>query len=279
MSSRSAARLASVGRRLTLKPCCGVPSASTSRPDTRADVRRLVERVGEPGDGAGRRGGVGVEEQEPRRPGGGAGGVDAAGEAEVPLQREDRARAAPRRGPGGAAVGRGVVGDNDLGLARVDGGQAALEPGAADCQLTTRTDTDGPGTSAHYSKRARRAGSPGGTTAPPASNVTRDPSMLIKTRTGAAVLRDHAGVGLRQPPHVHARGDRGRRRRGARRRPARRSSTDASAQAGNVWPIANAAKSPLSTTEKVNAFEDITSYNNFYEFGTDKATRRATPAS
>jgi sulfoxide reductase catalytic subunit YedY len=45
---------------------------------------------------------------------------------------------------------------------------------------------------------------------------------------------------------------------------------DASAQAGNVWPIANAAKSPLSTNEKVNAFEDITGYNNFYEFGTDK---------
>ena len=46
---------------------------------------------------------------------------------------------------------------------------------------------------------------------------------------------------------------------------------DASAQAGNVWPIANAAKSPLSTNEKVNAFEDITGYNNFYEFGTDKS--------
>ena len=41
-------------------------------------------------------------------------------------------------------------------------------------------------------------------------------------------------------------------------------------QNGGVWPIANAAKSPLSTTEKVNAFEDITGYNNFYEFGTDK---------
>jgi len=46
--------------------------------------------------------------------------------------------------------------------------------------------------------------------------------------------------------------------------------TDAAAQAGNVWPITNAAKSPFSTTEKVNAFEDITGYNNFYEFGTDK---------
>jgi methionine sulfoxide reductase catalytic subunit len=31
-----------------------------------------------------------------------------------------------------------------------------------------------------------------------------------------------------------------------------------------------AAKSPYSTEEAPNSFEDITSYNNFYEFGTDK---------
>ena len=29
-------------------------------------------------------------------------------------------------------------------------------------------------------------------------------------------------------------------------------------------------KSPFSTTEKANSFEDVTHYNNFYEFGTDK---------
>src|SRR2546422_4523057 len=29
-------------------------------------------------------------------------------------------------------------------------------------------------------------------------------------------------------------------------------------------------KSPFSTTEKQNTFEDVTHYNNFYEFGTDK---------
>jgi sulfoxide reductase catalytic subunit YedY len=29
-------------------------------------------------------------------------------------------------------------------------------------------------------------------------------------------------------------------------------------------------KSPFSTTEKENSFEDVTHYNNFYEFGTDK---------
>src|SRR4029077_2600471 len=30
------------------------------------------------------------------------------------------------------------------------------------------------------------------------------------------------------------------------------------------------AKSPFSTTEKQNTFEDVTHYNNYYEFGTDK---------
>jgi methionine sulfoxide reductase catalytic subunit len=30
-------------------------------------------------------------------------------------------------------------------------------------------------------------------------------------------------------------------------------------------------KSPFSTTEKQNSFEDVTHYNNFYEFGTDKS--------
>ena len=33
----------------------------------------------------------------------------------------------------------------------------------------------------------------------------------------------------------------------------------------------SAAKSPLSTSEPMTSLEDITSYNNFYEFGTDKA--------
>jgi methionine sulfoxide reductase catalytic subunit len=31
------------------------------------------------------------------------------------------------------------------------------------------------------------------------------------------------------------------------------------------------AKSPFSTTEKQNSFQDVTHYNNYYEFGTDKA--------
>ena len=33
----------------------------------------------------------------------------------------------------------------------------------------------------------------------------------------------------------------------------------------------NLVKSPFSTTEKQNSFEDVTHYNNFYEFGTDKS--------
>jgi sulfoxide reductase catalytic subunit YedY len=34
--------------------------------------------------------------------------------------------------------------------------------------------------------------------------------------------------------------------------------------------FASLAKSPFSTTEKQNTYEDVTHYNNFYEFGTDK---------
>ena len=36
-------------------------------------------------------------------------------------------------------------------------------------------------------------------------------------------------------------------------------------------PLPSAAKSPFSTGEKQNTFEEIVSYNNFYEFGTDKS--------
>jgi len=35
--------------------------------------------------------------------------------------------------------------------------------------------------------------------------------------------------------------------------------------------FSNLTKSPFSTSEKVNSFEDVTHYNNFYEFGTDKS--------
>jgi len=35
--------------------------------------------------------------------------------------------------------------------------------------------------------------------------------------------------------------------------------------------LAGLVKSPFSTTEKPNSIEDVTHYNNFYEFGTDKA--------
>ena len=59
----------------------------------------------------------------------------------------------------------------------------------------------------------------------------------------------------------------------------------AAAVAGSMLPAGEAAaqtaladvgKSPLSTTgETLNSFEDITSYNNFYEFGTDKSDPKA----
>ncbi len=35
--------------------------------------------------------------------------------------------------------------------------------------------------------------------------------------------------------------------------------------------FANLAKSDFSTSEKQNSYEDVTHYNNFYEFGTDKS--------
>ena len=42
----------------------------------------------------------------------------------------------------------------------------------------------------------------------------------------------------------------------------------AAVQAGTKLNVA--LKSPFSTTEKMNSFDDVTHYNNFYEFGTDK---------
>src|ERR1700747_581245 len=35
--------------------------------------------------------------------------------------------------------------------------------------------------------------------------------------------------------------------------------------------LAGLAKSPFSTTEKPPSYDDVTHYNNFYEFGTDKS--------
>jgi methionine sulfoxide reductase catalytic subunit len=39
---------------------------------------------------------------------------------------------------------------------------------------------------------------------------------------------------------------------------------------GKLAKLANIKPSPFSTTEKLNGYDDVTSYNNFYEFGTDK---------
>ena len=44
-------------------------------------------------------------------------------------------------------------------------------------------------------------------------------------------------------------------------------------------PIANVKPKVVTTTEKLNSFADITSYNNFYEFGTGKSDPRNTPAA
>ena len=46
---------------------------------------------------------------------------------------------------------------------------------------------------------------------------------------------------------------------------------EVSAQNPNAQKLANLKKSPLSTDEKLNSYKDVTTYNNFYEFGLDKA--------
>ena len=46
--------------------------------------------------------------------------------------------------------------------------------------------------------------------------------------------------------------------------------------AGNLEPIPNVRASPLSTDEPLTSRDDVTGYNNFYEFGTDKADPAAT---
>src|SRR6187431_2751317 len=43
------------------------------------------------------------------------------------------------------------------------------------------------------------------------------------------------------------------------------------AQNPNAQKLANLKKSRFSTDEKLNSYRDITTYNNFYEFGTGKA--------
>ena len=53
----------------------------------------------------------------------------------------------------------------------------------------------------------------------------------------------------------------------------------AGALAGPAAARIEAAKSPLSTDEAPNSFEDITTYNNFYEFGTDKGDPAANAAA
>src|SRR6185436_698502 len=47
--------------------------------------------------------------------------------------------------------------------------------------------------------------------------------------------------------------------------------TGVSAQNPNAQKLTNLKKSPFSTDEKLNSYKDVTTYNNFYEFGLDKA--------
>ncbi len=47
------------------------------------------------------------------------------------------------------------------------------------------------------------------------------------------------------------------------------------ARAQDRAKLPNVGKSQFSTTERLNDYDDITGYNNFYEFGTDKADPKA----
>jgi len=47
-------------------------------------------------------------------------------------------------------------------------------------------------------------------------------------------------------------------------------SGNAGAQGGGLQKLAGVKKSPYSTVEQANTYKQITTYNNFYEFGTDK---------
>src|SRR6516165_8726511 len=42
------------------------------------------------------------------------------------------------------------------------------------------------------------------------------------------------------------------------------------ARGAKAAPLSNLRKSPFSTTEKPNTYKEVTNYNNYYEFGTDK---------
>ena len=45
---------------------------------------------------------------------------------------------------------------------------------------------------------------------------------------------------------------------------------EVAAQNPNAQKLTNLKKSPFSTDEKMNSYKDVTTYNNFYEFGLDK---------
>ena len=133
------------------QPRCGAdarrdrPARRRARPG--AGHRRRVEGVGQPGDGARRRGGVGVEQQQPGRVGGARAALT------PPAKPRFRSRAIT------VACGATVRARSALpSVEALSATTISASPGlmavrqrssqAADCQLTTRTDTDGPGTGA-----------------------------------------------------------------------------------------------------------------------------------
>ena len=76
--------------------------------------------------------------------------------------------------------------------------------------------------------------------------------------------RRHAGITVFAPPGFSGHSGRSGAGRGGEPPGGRRAAAQDSGQE------LSANKSPLSTTEPPTPYEDVTTYNNFYEFGTDK---------
>ena len=97
------------------------------------------------------------------------------------------------------------------------------------------------------------------------------------------IIRDHAGARLRQPAPVHPRGGPGRRRVGGGRVCGARRAGSSDDRAGHGYAgsrrrcsgCATLAPSAGATTDELGdpltTYEAVTTYNNYYEFGTDKS--------
>ena len=93
--------------------------------------------------------------------------------------------------------------------------------------------------------------------------------MLIKESRRHSIFRDHPEEPVPEPAQVSGRdGAGGRGGRGGWCRIARTSFAIVGGEANTK--IDGLQKSPFSTTETITPYKDVTNYNNYYEFSTDK---------